>query len=113
MRERLRAHIDLARQLEGELRERPGIEIVAPVPFSVVVFRFAPEGLSPEEQDALNRGILERVNEDGRFFISHAVVRGRYVLRAAFGSLRTEPRHVPAFVGVLEEAAAEIRKTLA
>ncbi len=112
VRERLRAHLDLARQLEEVLRSRADVEIVAPVPFSVVVFRFTGTGLSPEEEDALNRGILERVNEDGRFFISHAVVRGRFVLRAAFGSLRTEPRHVTAFVGVLEEAARASRKAL-
>jgi len=45
LRERLRSHIDLALQLEERLRRGPDVEILAPVLFSVVVFRFAPAGL--------------------------------------------------------------------
>lgn len=106
VRERLRAHIALAKRLEADLRREPDVEIVAHVPFSVVVFRFAPAGLSEPERDALNQRILEAVNREGRFFISHAVVKGRYVLRAAIGSLRTEERHVDAVLVSLRAARA-------
>jgi aromatic-L-amino-acid/L-tryptophan decarboxylase len=104
VRERLRAHLALALRLEGDLRREPDVELAAAVPFSVVVFRFAPPGLSEPERDALNQRILEAVNREGRFFISHAVVKGRYVLRAAIGSLRTEERHLDALLESLRSA---------
>ena len=106
IRERLRAHIALAQRLEADLRREPDVEILAPVPFSVVVFRFAPSDLSEPERDALNQRVLEAVNREGRFFISHAVVKGRYVLRAAIGSLRTEERHLDSFLESVRAARA-------
>jgi aromatic-L-amino-acid decarboxylase len=113
LRERLRSHIDLAALLEAELRREPDVEILAPVLFSVVVFRFAPAGLSEPGRDALNQRVLEEVNREGRFFISHGVVKGRYALHAAIGSLRTEERHVAALLQSLRSAraAAEVAET--
>ena len=106
LRERLRSHIDLALRLEADLRREPDVEILAPVPFSVVVFRFAPASLSEPERDALNQRVLEEVNREGRFFISHGVVKGRYALHAAIGSLRTEERHVAGLLESLRSARA-------
>lgn len=106
LRERLRSHIDLAARLEERLRAEPDVEVLAPVLFSVVVFRFAPSGLSEPERDALNQRVLEAVNRDGRSFLSHGVVKGRYALHAALGSLRTEERHLQAFLDSLRSARA-------
>jgi aromatic-L-amino-acid decarboxylase len=108
LRERLRGHIDLALRLEASLRREPDVEVLAPVLFSVVVFRFAPAPLSEPERDALNQRVLETVNREGRFFISHGVVKGRYALHAALGSLRTEERHVDALLDTLRRARASI-----
>lgn len=109
LRERLRSHIDLALRLEAGLRREPDVEVLAPVLFSVVVFRFAPPGLSEPERDALNQRVLEAVNREGRSFISHGVVKGRYALHAALGSLRTEERHVDAFLESLRSARASLK----
>jgi aromatic-L-amino-acid decarboxylase len=108
LRERLRGHIDLALRLEASLRLEPDVEVLAPVLFSVVVFRFAPAPLAEPERDALNQRVLEAVNREGRFFISHGVVKGRYALHAALGSLRTEERHVDALLDTLRRARASI-----
>jgi aromatic-L-amino-acid decarboxylase len=106
LRERLRSHLDLALRLERDLRNEPDVELLAPVLFSVVVLRFAPAGLSEPERDALNQRVLEEVNRDGRSFISHGVVKGKYALHAAVGSLRTEERHLDAFLQSLRAARA-------
>jgi aromatic-L-amino-acid decarboxylase len=110
LRERLRSHVDLALRLERDLRSEPDVELLAPVLFSVVVFRFAPAGLSEPERDALNQRVLEAVNREGRSFISHGVVKGRYALHAALGSLRTEERHVEGLVESLRRALRAIRE---
>jgi len=106
VRARLRAHIVLARALRGVLEREPGVAIVAPSPFSVVVFRWAPPYMSSGECDAANARILARINEDGRTFISHALVKGRYALRVAIGNVRTERRHLQAFLQAFREAVA-------
>ncbi len=111
VRARLRHHLELAKELRAALEREPFVEIVAPTPFSVVAFRFAPPGLSPEEADEANRRILERINTDGRSFISHSVLRGRYVLRAAIGNVRTERRHLGLFLDAFRTAAAAERSS--
>lgn len=104
VRERLQAHCDLAQELRRTLEKEPGVELMAKTPFSVVAFRWAPKGLSPEECDAANTRILQAINADGRTFISHALVRGRIVLRAAIGNLRTQQRHLDGFLHAFRRA---------
>jgi aromatic-L-amino-acid decarboxylase len=104
VRAAIRKDLTLARKLREELEKIPGVEIVAPTPFSVVAFRYAPAGLPPEAADAANRRVLEAVNADGRSFISHTALRSRIVLRAAIGSARTEWRHLERFLDALRSA---------
>jgi aromatic-L-amino-acid decarboxylase len=78
----LRSHIEWAQRIAREIQSDSRFELVAPVPFSVVCFRYR----GSEEE---NKRILERVNASGRFFISHTELNGRYVLRIAIGNLGT------------------------
>ncbi len=87
--------------------EAPDAERLAPVPFSVVAFRFHPPGLDDEDRlDAVNQAILGRVNDSGEVFMSHTRVRGRYAIRLAIGNLRTTEEHVQRAWELLTEAAA-------
>ena len=78
----LRCHMDWAQRIAREIQADSRFEVVAPVPFSVVCFRYQ----GPDEE---NRRILEKVNASGKFFISHTELGGRYVLRLAIGNLGT------------------------
>ena len=70
------------------------------------------EGLGPDPRLALNelnQRFLEAVNDRKRIFISHAVVRGAYLLRVCVLSFRT---HMPDMERALEdirEVAEEVR----
>jgi aromatic-L-amino-acid decarboxylase len=96
----------MAREFAAWVDAAPEWERVAPVPFSLVCFRYAPAGTSEAEREALNAAILERVNASGRAYLSHTKLNGRYVLRLAIGNMRTEPRHVSEAWRLLREAAA-------
>ena len=103
---RLRQQMAMARDFAGWVDAAADWERVAPVPFSLVCFRYAPAGTSEGEREALNAAILERVNASGRAYLSHTKLNGRYVLRLAIGNMRTEPRHVSDAWRLLREAAA-------
>lgn len=105
---RIRAHCGLAREFALWVRAAPSWEVLAPVPFSLVCFRFAPSGVHEEALNALNERILARVNESGEVFLSHTKLDGRYVLRLAVGNIRTEERHVRRAWTLLCEAAGSL-----
>jgi len=102
---RLRQQMEMARELAAWIDAETDWERVAPVPFSLVCFRYAPSGVSEADRDVLNAAILERVNASGTAYLSHTKLGGRYVLRLAIGNLRTEPRHVENAWRLLREAA--------
>jgi aromatic-L-amino-acid decarboxylase len=103
---RLRQQMEMAREFAAWVDAAADWERVAPVPFSLVCFRYAPAGTSEAERDALNAAILERVNASGSAYLSHTKLDGRYVLRLAIGNMRTEPRHVGEAWRLLRAAAA-------
>jgi aromatic-L-amino-acid decarboxylase len=107
---RLREHCALARRFAEWVRADPSWEVVAPVPFSLVCFRYAPAQLDEAERNAANARILARVNERGSVFLSHTKLDGRYVLRLAVGNIRTEEHHVHMAWTLLREEQKQIEK---
>ena len=103
--ERLRAHCALAAKFAEWLRASGDWESMAPVPFSLVCFRYAPRGASDAERDRMNEAIMEAVNAGGEVFLSHTKLHGKYALRLSIGNIRTEERHVALAWQRLREAA--------
>ena len=105
--ERLRAHCALAREFAGWIERESDWELMAPVPLSLVCFRYAPRGDSDAECDRLNEALLHAVNETGDVFLSHTKLHGRFTLRLAIGNIRTQRQHVAMAWQRLREAAAQ------
>jgi aromatic-L-amino-acid decarboxylase len=82
-----REHIRLARLFADWVEADPAWELVAPLRFSLVVFR-------RDGSDEENEAILERANRSGEIFLSHTRLDGRYVLRLAIGNARTTEEDV-------------------
>ena len=106
MAARIREHVRLARTFAEWVRDEAEWEVMAPVPFSLVVFRHAPRGMGNAEADAHNERVMAAVNAGGRALLSHTRVRGRLALRLAIGNLRTTESHVRAAWDLLRETAA-------
>jgi aromatic-L-amino-acid/L-tryptophan decarboxylase len=81
-RRRIAAHIAMAQELRAWIEADLQFELLAPSPFSTVVFRH-------RAGDAVNERIHDEVNGSGQALISHTDVRGVYALRIAIGNLRT------------------------
>jgi len=96
IREHLDRHLHLARLFAAWVDGHADFERVAPVPFSVVCFRWNPAGrrLSDADVDAANEQLVETVNRTGEIFLSHTRLRGRVAIRMAIGHLRTQEADV-------------------
>ncbi len=116
LRRRIRWHVELARRFADWVAADPNWELLAPVPFSTVCFRWRAGRLAGREGDpavaarldAANEAILGAVNGKGEVFLSHTRLGGRFSLRLAVGNLRTEARHVERAWALLREAAARV-----
>jgi aromatic-L-amino-acid decarboxylase len=90
---RIREHCRMARDLASVIDSDPDFEVVAPVPFSVVCFRWL-AGDSPEQQDRLNEALLDEVNSQGPVFVTSTVLEGRFTPHLAIGNLKTTDQHI-------------------
>ena len=92
--ERIRHHCELAREFAGFVHYEGDWELTAPVPLSLVCFRFARAGMPEDEIARVNAAIMERVNANGKAYLSHTKIAGKYMLRLAIGNIRTGREHV-------------------
>jgi aromatic-L-amino-acid decarboxylase len=97
----LRSHIQWARDFAALVDAHPKFERVAPVPLSVVCFRF-------KGSDDENREVMEKVNASGRVFIASTVLNGKLTLRLAIGNLETTWKDVQEAWDLLLEAAKSL-----
>jgi aromatic-L-amino-acid decarboxylase len=102
---RLREHCALAQTFAGWVEQSSDWELLAPVPFSLVCFRYAPKGTDDATRDRVNEAIMHAVNSGGDVFLSHTKMRGKFTLRLAIGNIRTEEQHVARAWQRLREAA--------
>jgi aromatic-L-amino-acid decarboxylase len=109
LQEMVRRHVALARELAGRIQAEPEFEVVAPVPFGLVCFRWRPPGHTEAELDALNERLLARVNASRRVHLTHTRLAGRYVIRLVVGHRDTRREHVEAAWGLIRGAADELR----
>ncbi len=78
----IRSHVAWAQRLAEEIRKDERFELSAPVPLSLICFRY-------KGTDEQNRALLDRINASGVAFLSHTVLNGKYVLRLAIGNIKT------------------------
>lgn len=110
LRELVRKHVRLARELAGWIEAAPGFELMAPVPLGLVCFRHRPAGMEMDDPrlDDLNAALLARVNATRRVHLTHTRLGGRYVIRVAIGQRQTERAHVEEVWRLIQEAAGGV-----
>jgi aromatic-L-amino-acid decarboxylase len=115
IRAHLAEHIRLAQLFASWVDAHADFERLAPVPLSVVCFRWNPLGttdgakLTDSDLDAANERLLNMVNESGEVFLSHTRVREGIALRLAVGHPQTAERHIKRAWDLLVDRAATLR----
>jgi aromatic-L-amino-acid decarboxylase len=106
----IRKHISLAHELASWIQASPDFELMAPVPFGLVCFRYNPREQDGEDTDRMNAVLLARVNATRRVHLTHTRLAGRYVIRIVIGQYQTERHHVEEVWRLVQEAAREGRE---
>ncbi|TAL70275.1 MAG: aspartate aminotransferase family protein [Bacteroidetes bacterium] len=94
LQEKLRYHLELTRELKQKIESENDFEILAPVPFNVICFRFKPAGLNEDELNKINEMLLSNLNDSGKIFLTHTKLNGKFVIRFVIATTNVESRHV-------------------
>ena len=107
--------IALARTMADAVGRCDDLELVTQ-DLSITTFRYVPRdlrlnaGVETVERylDALNRELLDRLQRGGEIFVSNAVVRGRFLLRACIVNFHTTRADVEAAVQVVLRVGQQV-----
>lgn len=110
LRDKISAHIEMAKWFENKVLSTPGFELMAPRTLSLVCFRYHPAGIGEAQIiNELNEKLLQIINKSGRLYLSHTKLKGNYVLRMSIAQTRTEQRHVEAAWNLIAETVNSLK----
>ena len=106
LQDKIREHIKIAHWLEQEVIDDRGFEIMAPVPLSLVCFRYRPSCITGTENlNRINENLLQSLNASGKIFLTHTKLNGQYTLRMSIGGTLTTQQHVERAWDLIRETA--------
>ncbi len=98
LRALVRRHVGLARGFADEVEADPHLRLIVQPTLNLVA-------LAHRDGDDATQRLIDRVNSDGRFFISHCRFHGTLVLRVSIGALATTSDHVDALFALIAREA--------
>lgn len=100
LRERVRNHVAWTNDAAAELARDPNVEITTKP--SLALFSFA-----LKQGDEATEALLERLNADGRVYLTQTRHQGRYVIRVSVGGWSTTQEDVQELCRLIREFVAE------
>ena len=94
LRELVRGHVEMAQDLAARVRAHARLELLTDPLLNLVAIAHC-------DGDAATQRLIDRVNQDGRFLVSHCRFHGRLVLRVSIGAQATQRSHVAALTELL------------
>ncbi len=104
----LRRHIALTDELASWIAAEPSFELTSKPSLALLSFRYRPQGLDDAALDELNTRLVEKINDDGRIYLTQTRVRGRVAIRFSIGQTTTERHHVEVGWAVVREIAGTL-----
>ncbi|MBR9864021.1 MAG: aspartate aminotransferase family protein [Rhodobacteraceae bacterium] len=103
LRSRIRNHVAWTKELEAKLRAHPDFTITTDSRLALFTFQFTPAG---KDADAASADLLQRINDDGRIYLTQTLHEGRYVIRFTAGQFDCTREDVMTAYDVITELAA-------
>jgi glutamate/tyrosine decarboxylase-like PLP-dependent enzyme len=116
--DQLRAAIEndclLARYAMDTINASQDFELLAPVPLSIVCFRYVGTGsYSSPELDEINNRLLRLIEEDGRVFFAGTKIKGQTSLRINLTNHRRTTKDIDYLFNVLRELGSKAMAEIA
>ncbi len=106
---RIREHFRLAKIFKEMIESDSKFELMAPMPFTTICFRFNPAKSEVEAHlEKLNNTLLNKINTSGKIFISHTRLKSKFVLRFSVSGLFTGEEDVKNAFGLIKGKANEL-----
>jgi glutamate/tyrosine decarboxylase-like PLP-dependent enzyme len=108
-REAIAGDLALAQHLKERIEKEAQLELLAPVPLSAVCFRVVRAGAAEAQLNEWNARILHHVIYDRRrVYVSNALIRDKFALRACIVNHRTTEADVDCIVDEVLAASREV-----
>ncbi|HEX9705398.1 MAG TPA: pyridoxal-dependent decarboxylase [Gemmatimonadales bacterium] len=98
LRHHVRRHVEMAQRFAGWVERSARFELAVRPTLNLVCFRHV-------DGDAVNRRLLDDVNQSGELYLTHTTLDGAYTLRLCVGQTHTEERHVERAWRKIQEVA--------
>jgi aromatic-L-amino-acid/L-tryptophan decarboxylase len=108
LRNFIRDHVRWAQGLAKRIAEAPDFELVTPPILSLLSFRYRPESVA--DLDALNARLIQRINDDGRIYVTQTKFRDRFVIRFVVGQSYTTEADVAFAWDVIQQIARGLNR---
>ncbi len=109
---KIRDHIRYAKWLEGQMTGSGMFEIMAPVTFSLVCFRYKPKSVDGKlDLNQINEKLLNDLNHSGKIFLSHTRLNGQFVIRYVAGNVHLTHDHVKTAWSMISQTAEKMMES--
>jgi glutamate/tyrosine decarboxylase-like PLP-dependent enzyme len=95
--------VELAHYLEKLVNKSGKLQLIAPVSLNIVCLRYVDEKLSEDQLNELNKELLFRLQNSGIAVPSNKRLRGKYCIRVAITSHRTQQSDLETVVSEIEK----------
>jgi glutamate/tyrosine decarboxylase-like PLP-dependent enzyme len=123
IREAIAEDMEMAKYMAGQIEADPEFELLAPVQLSICCFRYVPawlrdrlphaDGNAEREINSqinqLNERIMHRMQRGGRAYLSNAMLRGTFALRACIINFRTTRADIDITLETVRQTARELK----
>jgi aromatic-L-amino-acid decarboxylase len=108
--QRISRHNALAQHLASLIDTAPDFERVAPVPLSIVCFRYVPSRLRDNQPaiEQLNRAIVPALQSSGEAFLTGTELHGQFALRACILHDATTAADIEALIEIIRRIGTTI-----
>jgi glutamate/tyrosine decarboxylase-like PLP-dependent enzyme len=101
MQEFIRNHVRMATEFENWVRADDRFEIAFPRMLALVTFKLKAGGEQTKQ-------VYETINAEGKFYLTHSIVNGTYIIRINVGTVTTQDKHVKALWEEIQAVTARV-----
>ncbi len=104
----IRNHVSWSESLAKKIQNESNFELTTEPILSLFTFRFCPEGT--KDLDTLNLELVDKINNDGRIYLTQAIHEGNTVIRFQIGQFDVTETDIKNAFNVIRECAKSLIK---